>query len=678
LKKNKKVKPEISIEKEIKKNRINNIEKTENSPAKKLTSNQLTMIILLSLTIIAVSAVLLIIKFHKTPTPFTLNNKKKNEQLIEPQNKDLKKEGENEALKKGIESYNRGYNTDAITQFNEVIESDASDNDKAKALMFIGLIKYKDGKYDAALKFYSRALLYNKENPDIYRNIARAYQRQGDYNKAYTNINRAIEMKSDTEEYYLLKGNILFQRGNYKDALKTYLEAEKIKGNYPALLFNIATTYSKIGDELQENEYYKKAGSSDKVGTIAYRAYSQLGVNYLIRKDFSSAEKYLKLALNINSNDAATRYYLALTYLKQNKNDEALKELTQAETKGGKNTQILEKIAEAYDSLNKIDKSLETYKKALAGRKTNAIILSKIGEIYHRMGKLDEALLYYKKITKNEPLTENARIAYLNMGNILDDQGNFKEAIKYYKKSLTISQKDDRVYYSLGVTYKHMGRPELAIDAWEDGAKLNRKSPKFFLAKANLYYEKKHYDLAQQEYGKIIKKWPTLSDAHFKSSIIYAQKRDLDFAIKGFKKVIELNNNKKLTLKSYINLARLYLQKENSNNSQQEAISAIKKALLLAPGNDDALLTLGDIYYEQQNFNKSIDVFFQLLKQSHSEKKIATAYNGLAKSYFKLKLYRKSMENFTKAVQNDPGNEVYRLNRRAATEAYENELENNK
>ena len=72
-----------------------------------------------------------------------------------------------------------------------------------------------------------------------------------------------------------------------------------------------------------------------------------------------------------------------------------------------------------------------------------------------------------------EPATENARVAYLNMGNILDDAQRYEEAIEAYQKALSISPKDDAAYYNLGIAYKHAGKPELAITAWKKAAELD-------------------------------------------------------------------------------------------------------------------------------------------------------------------------------------------------------------
>lgn len=119
---------------EFKHDRISAIEETDKtkSPRKKL----LPVLIVSGTALITIAIILTIIYFHKQPEVFT---PAKDDTLISEQKKDLPKiKTENTHLENGKKSYYKGYYNEAIAEFLEVVESDASDKEKAVALTYIG------------------------------------------------------------------------------------------------------------------------------------------------------------------------------------------------------------------------------------------------------------------------------------------------------------------------------------------------------------------------------------------------------------------------------------------------------------------------------------------------------------------------------------------------------------
>jgi tetratricopeptide (TPR) repeat protein len=53
----------------------------------------------------------------------------------------------------------------------------------------------------------------------------------------------------------------------------------------------------------------------------------------------------------------------------------------------------------------------------------------------------------------------------------------------------------------------------------------------------------------------------------------------------------------------------------------------------------------------------------------------AEAYNNMGKSYYQLKEYKKSVQAFTRGIEEDSSNEEIRINRKTAVQAYEQQLE---
>jgi superkiller protein 3 len=651
------------------KNPISNIEIQPN-----VFHGRKSVAVIIASLVIALGIIFLIINYlYKKPHIFTPSEK--SNILSFTEKKDIPAvTSTNSKIENGKENYSKGNLTSALSLFNEVVESDASNPDKAIALTYMGIIHDDRSNYTKAIEFFLRALKYDEKSAITYRNLAIAYRHARDLDSAAKTIKKGLEYDPENVQNIILFGNILFEQGNFTDAIKVYEEALKLK-NDPTALHNMALALLKTGKESQALEFLIKAGSADKNGEVAHLSYSKLGALYIERKDYESAEKYLKIAESINSEDPVVKFNLGVVYLKMKQLEKAVAEFEKAGELGQNDETLLLNLGETYYTLNDYDKSINVYNKLLNTGKRNVIILSKLAEVYFEKGDAVKALELYQKITTLEPASENARVAYVNIGNILDDMGRSEEAIEAFNKALTISGDDESTLYNMGITYKKAGKPELAIKAWYKAFELNKHSPKPLMAIASTYEERNLIDLAIQEYQKITRQWDNLQEAHFNLALLYYKKNLLDYAKEEFKKVIELNKNNEFAAKSFTNLG-IILSKTAGNNEAQydEAQLYIQKSLLQKPNDAEALISLGSIYYKKGMLEKAVDTYNQAIASTRDNKLLAEAYNSIGKCYHKKGLYKNALTAFTRGLEEDPTLEELRINRRVSMQAYEETL----
>lgn len=665
---------------QIEKNRINEIEAVRADTVKKepMTPKQKYIIIIMALASIALISILLLAYFfYNKPgkTPAADTSRLSGSEIMPGKEVITPFQTDNQQLKKAIASYNSGYIANAITEFTDVVESAALPRDKAIALIYLGIIADQKGEYDNAISYFNRAINYDENNPEIYLNLARTYRKKHDYNNAVKYAEKASGMTPSDVNPLILLGNINYELSNWDEAVRYYEKALKIDSNNPAVLYNMALALFKKGERFPALEFLKKAAEQDKIGEVAYNSYSRLGAEFLESNMFDLAEKYLVQATHIRPQDPVGRYNLAVAYLRQNKNAEALRELEESERLGQGDMVLLENIGESYFSLKDYDRSLRTYSKVLETSSRNVKILSRIGEIYYTKGDLERAYEAYRKVTQIQPATENARIAYLNMGNILDDGQRFEDAIKAYESAIAIRDNDDLAFYNLGIAYKHFDKPAMAINSWRKAEQINPGNIKVRLAMADYYYEQGYNDQAEKAYQEIIHKWPDNQEALFKLGTIYHKHKNYADAGKAYSKVIEAGESTDLSRKAMINLAIVSSGERNDDASLDNSVKMIQKALLLKPDDSDALLALGIIYARKEMHSRAVDSFYQSIKSSRDNKMAAEAYNNMGKSYYQMKEYKKSIQAFTRGVEEDPTNEEIRINRKTAVQAYEGELE---
>ena len=667
----------------IARNRISGIEKIQKE-SKLVPANQKYIIIILSLiAVIAVSAVLFLYYYKGRTTAADLAQNQGQGSGIVPGNEVMPGSGSqvmrdyqttNQTLKKAIESYKSGFLANAITEFTEVVESNASDQDKAIALLYLGIIADTKAEFADAIRYFERAIGYDRNNPEIYLSMARTYSKMNDFENAAKYAQMASDMSPQDIYPMLLLGNINFNLTRYDDAIRYYELGLRINPNHPALLYNMAMAMFKKGERFQALEYLKKAADADGIGEIAYKSYSRLGAEFLESNMFDLAEKYLVQAVNLRPAEPLARYNLGVAYLRQGKNDDALKQFEESERLGQDDTDMLENLGESYFSLKDYDRSLRSYNKVLEKKGRDVRILSRTGEIYYSKGDLERAYEAYRKVTQVQPATENARIAFLNMGNILDDAQRFDDAIKAYESANAIRDNDDLAHFNLGLAYMHANKPALAVNAWKKAAQINPGNIKARMMLGDYYLQKGYPDLAEKEFQEIAYKWPEDQESTFKLGTIYHRQKDYADAKKAYRRVIEANGSTEFARKAYINLAVIISAEHQDENSFNEALGMVQKALQIKSDDPDALMALGMVYARMEMHERAIESFYQSVKASRDSKMTAECYNNIGKSYYAMKQYKRSIEAFGRGVEEDPANEEIRMNRKSAVQAYENEL----
>lgn len=582
----------------------------------------------------------------------------------------------NEHLRLGISSYERGYLNDAMAEFSQVVESDALDADKAVALTYMGIIEDSRGNYQKALEFYSRAAKYNEKDPAVFRNLAVTYKNMKKYTEALQYAQKAVELDPAFAANHLLVGNILYYMTRYSDAIDSYKKVLELDEKNASALYNIAQCYIQQGKDAQAIEYLRSAAEANPEGNIAYMAYSRLGLVALSTKDYATAEINFNRAIALHASDPTDFYNLGIAYLEQGKKEDALRAFTKSESLAAEDANMLESIGSAYTTLGNYDQAISVYEKLMKINSRNVKVLSLLGDLFYQKGELEQAIKFYRKIIEIEPSSEHARSAFINLGIALDDAGRSDDAIEAYQSALAINPKDDVALYNLGIAFKHAGKPEKALEAWKKATDLNPDNEKPLLARADLLYERAEYDEALEAYGVISEKFPLLSRPHFSIASIYFKRSEFAYAKKRYLKVIELNNDKDLTLKSLVNLALISSQDKTDTASYNEAVSYIQKALALNDSDPEALKTLGIVYSRRGSYELAIEALYQAVKSSNDKTLTGQIYNQIGICYYRTGDFKKALRAFTQGSDEDPSNEEIRVNKKSAMQAYEKTLEN--
>lgn len=226
---------------------------------------------------------------------------------------------------------------------------------------------------------------------------------------------------------------------------------------------------------------------------------------------------------------------------------------------------------------------------------------------YFYLNKLDLSLKFFMKTLE---LNEKETDAYYNIGIINYLRNRKKETIKYFSHALEISEKKDELtLFSIGMVYTEIQDYNMAIEAVK---KLIELSP------SNIEYRMMLADI----YEKLIADTGNI--------------QSLDFAIKTYKEILELDENYE---PANIKVASCYAQIGDMENCKETCKRVLKKN----PQCGDALYLMGIMSFANQEYQKAIEYFQQTYAAKPNMK---AAYLNAAYGYLKLNDPEKAKEAY--------------------------------
>ncbi len=311
---------------------------------------------------------------------------------------------------------------------------------------------------------------------------------------------------------------------------------------------------------------------------------------------------------------------------------------------------------------------------AALGVRAGAIVLQDGGraDVYYRdgarfalEGRLAEAASAFEQAVSLDPANGNA---YFNLGNVYSEMGRWSEAVAAYRKAVSLRKDDGEAYNNLGIALGRRGVYVQAAAAFERAIKIYPKwaEPHFHLSQARR--EMRQESEAQAAYNQAIRLRPdyaanpprTFTTAGAKTgnppqskstvannvvapvseqpeTITPARVSTPDTGIPNgvATPATDATENKTARLNSMD--ARAYYDfgvKHARAGRHEDAVAALRQAILMDRNNADAYLALGDAYGAMGRFRESVDAYEQAARLDPDD---AETYQRLGRSYAKLR-----------------------------------------
>ncbi|MEO8150018.1 MAG: tetratricopeptide repeat protein [Bacteroidia bacterium] len=169
----------------------------------------------------------------------------------------------------------------------------------------------KDNK--SAIRCFEKARSMKEfKEIDFYIASGIAYGEEKQFDKAFADLNKSIEIDPKSDEAYNNLGLYQTDANLFQQAIASLNKSIELKAANKNALYNLGNTYARMGDYNTAISYYQKAINVDP----AYGdAYNNMGNSYAAMKDYNNALTYYTKLAQLQPGNSKVVHNIGVTYM---------------------------------------------------------------------------------------------------------------------------------------------------------------------------------------------------------------------------------------------------------------------------------------------------------------------------------------------------------------------------
>jgi tetratricopeptide (TPR) repeat protein len=464
------------------------------------------------------------------------------------------------------------------------------DPDEGQALEQLSQILIDEGKSQEAIELLKNAAV-DSSSPDVYDLLGDAYAQSKNYPSAEEAYRNAIEQDPDDPGHRHGLADALVAQNKYAEAVEQYKKLTELEPGTADNHLRLAELYRRLGQ-------------------------------------FDNAQTSLEQAKQLEPGSLEVLYNQALLYEDEQRYDDAIKVLndTIAGTKKQTGTAV--------------------------NPSAMTILYEELGQTYRKQENYPAAIQTYQEMAKLG--SESEKHAEMLLIETYRDSRDIDRAIGEAKKAIAESPNDQTLTVMLAMLYAEKPDPAQATQILQPLLHGNSDDQQIYIDMAQVQQRGKKYSDAEQSAQRAEKLAQDESDkeaAWFMLGAIYSSEKKFDLAEQEFRKIIDANPNDA----SALNFLGYMLADRGIR--LDEAVSLIQRAVKQDPDNSAYLDSMGWAYYKQNKLAEAEDF---LQKAVGGEGHDPTILGHLGDVYLKLgnneraaDLLERSLAEWQKALPAD-------------------------
>lgn len=525
-----------------------------------------------------------------------------------------------------------------------------------EALDQFNFIKTQGGQYGPAGSYYAGFIEFS----------------QADYENAKVDLKRAEQSEAYKGIVPPVLANVYYKQKNY-DELLTYAKTLSGKddiSNSEEIALLSAEAYFKKSDYKNSLNGYREYVESRK-GTADRGVLSRAGYSAFITGQDADALTYFKAsASDRDSVGFYSSYYLGMLYLKQQQKPMALtafdnaRKFSDDKTLAEESTFQFAKIS--YD-MGQPDKAINEFEELLKRSPSSDHVVEVkelLSQAYVNANNYNKAIQYIESLPKRGPAIDRAfQKATFLKGTELFNKEDYAQAIQFFDKSLQSPIDQNYVaeasFWS-AETYSIGKRYDLAIPKYQQVIGLSGYTNQEIILRARYglgyaHFNVQQYDNALTSFKEFVNKStktsPNFTDGVLRLADSYYASKSYSDALVNYRKAIQLNSididYAHLQAGVVLSIMRNYAEAANELN---DVIKNYPQSRFF----DEALFQRAQLDFEQGNYSSSVSGFTKLIGSSTTSRFLPYAYLRRASSYYNLKEYGKTADDYISLVEKFP------------------------
>ncbi|MBI5469478.1 MAG: tetratricopeptide repeat protein [Deltaproteobacteria bacterium] len=445
-------------------------------------------------------------------------------------------------------------------------------------------------KWDDAEKVYL-SILKKGETYRALNDLGVLYYRKGEMQKALKALTRALSSERAYSGAYFNRAAVFYSLGRYDLALSDYRALLRQNPHHYEANYNLGVTLLKMKDHYGAVEAFKAAANSTggpRKANALYRAgaaYLQLGPgnDRLAREAFEQV-------IRVQPDNVLARIKLAEMEPDTPEGYErAAAQFEKILTLRPNYAPAHFNIAMFLSARGKTREALAAYGNAIRSNPEYRMARYNLGVLLLSEKRWAEARSQFEWIIKRDPDDERSRF---NLGRASFGEKDYERAIEEYQKAIDIRNGDyPEAYVNIGRTYSAMKNYPKAVEVYQKAIKIKEDYPEAWYNIGLVYMRQKEMEEAVSAFQTAIKYDPDNAHSWFNLGVACARLGQEDKAITAYRRALEISPNHK---QAQLNLAVRYAKKDQ----YQDAIRLYRSVLEKDESYSAAWLNLGIAYYK--------------------------------------------------------------------------------
>jgi tetratricopeptide (TPR) repeat protein len=308
-----------------------------------------------------------------------------------------------------------------------------------------------------------------RRSPRAYRDSALDEYKKKNIDYAIHYYEQAINLNPEDETLYGELAQIYYEQNDYSKAEKYYLKALKYSDNYPRAIKGLGLTYHQMGIPDEAIYWYLRflRVNENDVDTLI-----NLGTSLYALGEYKEAIGYFQRAEKIDPKNVSIYENLAAVYYDLGDYGNTIKTLTRAQELGLKSAQISVLHGLAWEAMGDEKKARKSYERAIKKDETNGDAYLNLGRLLSNMGEFNEALKnaeHALELYSKQENSDDRSLAMWDIGWYYYKLGDLKNSIKVSKKALEIIPELSPVRFNLALAQLLQGNPKEARKNYKRG-----------------------------------------------------------------------------------------------------------------------------------------------------------------------------------------------------------------